>query len=55
MDGRVDYHVEIADDIPMAVLPNLPTITIPASHIKANIVTTSKKTQPRKRKCVNKH
>lgn len=44
LDGKVEYHIEVMDD-----LKELPTIQIPASHIKANTVLTQSQTNTKKK------
>jgi len=44
VDGEVQYHVNILDDIS----PTPPTIPYPKPHIEANIVTTNVKRRKRR-------
>ncbi len=48
LDGQVDYHISVDH----SVVIDLPTRSVPESHIKANIVLQSNKR--RKRKYANK-
>ena len=48
LDGQVDYHIAIDH----SVVIDLPTRSVPESHIKANIVMSTMKR--RKRKYANK-
>ena len=51
LDGQVDYHISINHD----VVVDLPTYSVPESHIKANLVFESTSTtKRRKRKYANK-
>lgn len=49
LDGKVDYHISIDH----SVVVDIPTHSIPESHIKANIVLEAT-TKRRKRKYANK-
>lgn len=48
LDGQVDYHIAIDH----SVVIDIPTRSVPESHIKANIVMST--TKRRKRKYANK-